>query len=53
MKKEKKETPCRHENETPFMTTDKRYCKKCGKIYYSDPAPIDFKKVAQTKCTRF
>lgn len=40
--KEKQE--CIHENESPFKTTQKRVCPKCGKIYYYDLNPIDWKK---------
>lgn len=38
-----------HANETPFMTTEKRCCHKCGKIYYYDAAPTNWAVVAKGK----
>lgn len=29
---------------SPFVTTERRVCPKCGKIHYVDYAPIDWQK---------
>lgn len=30
---------------SPFMTTEKRVCPKCGAVHYVDYSPIEFGKV--------
>lgn len=30
---------------SPFMTTEKRVCPKCGEVHYVDYSPIEFGKV--------
>ena len=34
---------------TSFVTCEKRVCPKCGKIYYVDEKPIDWRKVVKEK----
>lgn len=29
---------------SPFMTEEKRVCPKCGKVYWVDDSPIDWKR---------
>lgn len=42
---DEKQQKCVHKNESLVWITDQqRYCPKCGKIYYYDPVPIDWKK---------
>jgi uncharacterized Zn finger protein (UPF0148 family) len=36
---------CKHIGESLFMTVEKHCCPICGKIYYVDHAPINFKIV--------
>ena len=30
---------------SPYLTTERRLCPKCGVVHYVDYAPMDFKKV--------
>lgn len=29
---------------SPFVTTERRVCPKCGKVYWVDDSPIDWKR---------
>jgi len=32
---------------TPYMTNSQKVCPYCGRVYYADEAPIDFRKIAK------
>lgn len=32
---------------TPFMTTEKRVCLKCGKVHYIEDKPVDWARAVK------